>query len=169
MVYYWAAVHLISMNQEVTTKSADENNSFNSTVYLPNPTGANGEISTITDSAFSSEQNLTIGENYMLEITFETDLNVTEGDGGPKLFQWKRGLPNHKCYLVNTTSVISWFISYSRKICFKDANKRWNKLNSGKKTEWYNFLSPTNWQKLSNNEKAKHTKFCNECTITNAY
>ena len=53
--------------------------------------------------------------------------------------------------------------------CFKDANKRWNKLNSGKKTEWYNFFSPSNWQKLSNNEKAKHTKFCNECTITNAY
>ena len=52
---------------------------------------------------------------------------------------------------------------------FKDTNKRWSKLNSGKKTEYYNFFSPSNWQKLSNNEKVKHTKFCNECTITNAY
>ena len=80
------------MNQEVTLKSVDENNSFNSTEYLPNPTGANGEISSITDSAFSAEQNLTIGENYMLEIIFETDLNVTEGDDRLKLFQRKRGL-----------------------------------------------------------------------------
>ena len=92
VVYYRAAVHLISTNQEVTPKLVDENNSFNSTVYLPNPTGADGEISSITDSTFSAEQNLTIGENYMLEITFETDLKVTEGDGRPKLFQRKRGL-----------------------------------------------------------------------------
>ena len=40
--YYRAAVHLISTNQEVTPKWVDENNIFNLTAYLPNPTGTNG-------------------------------------------------------------------------------------------------------------------------------
>ena len=179
--YYRAAVHLISTNQEVTPKSVDENNSFNSTVYLRNPTGANGEISSITDSAFSAEQNLTIGENDILEITFETDLQVTEGDGGPRSSTPKKKSRTFVPMEEGFTQLQILFGEYYEcdKLVyqlfkkninrFKDTNKRWSKLNSGKKTEYYNFFSPSNWQKLSNNEKVKHTKFCNECTITNAY
>ena len=181
--YYRAAVHLISTNQEVTPKSVDENNSFNNSTLL-NPTGANGEISSITDSAISAEQNLanlTIGENDTLEITFETDLQVTEGNGGPRSSTPKKKSRTFVPMEEGFTQLQSLFGEYyecdklvdqlfkKNNNRFKDTNKRWSKINSGKKTEYYNFFSPNNWQKLSNKEKAIHTKFCNECYLTNTY
>ena len=127
-------------NQEVTPKSVDENNIFNSTADVPNPTGANGEISSITGIALSAEQNLTISENNILDITFETDVGVTEGDVGPKsstlnerlLFQWFTQLQILFSEYYDCDKLV--YRLFKKNINrFKDANKRWSKQIKGKR------------------------------------
>ena len=47
---------------------------------------------------------------------------------------------------------------------FKVTNQKWGRDNCDAKDEYYDTFSPTNWNKLDDLKKSKHTLFCNECS-----
>ena len=198
--YYRGAVYLMSTSQGLIPKSADihiinNNNSPTPPINLLNPTDGNGEMSAITDreqenSDLHLERNMHIDEDDILEITFETDFQVSHSEGGVDVESRRTSTPLKKS-TARRAPVVSLEERFNQLQClfgnyyecdeldykafiknlnrFKAANKNWSKVNSVGKAEYYNFFSPINWQKLSDTEKLKHTRFCNECTITNAY
>ena len=47
---------------------------------------------------------------------------------------------------------------------FKVTNQKWGRDNCDAKDEYYDTFSPTNWNKVDDLKKSKHTLFCNECS-----
>ena len=49
---------------------------------------------------------------------------------------------------------------------FKNTNKQWSRVHAKNKQKYYNVFSPANWLKLTDNEKKRHTRNCEECLVS---
>ena len=127
------------------------------------------------DNTFSLQDLLnTINENdfyILLWITRRTSPSMVK-DAHDRLHQQKKPqtfIPMDEGFTQVVELFGTYYLQYDlfkKNIQrFKDANKKWSRVNAKKKNKYYEFFSPVNWQKLQYTEKVKHTKFCDGCAI----
>ena len=85
-----------------------------------------------------------------------------EGDTQPNIAQ---GFVNFQSFFQESFDVhLIEFNKLTKNISrFDKKNKQWGRNNSADKTQYYETFSPTEWSKLSELEKRKHSVICDEC------